>query len=359
MKKSSIFPRLLRSLSPCLLLSSFFLPLSAQNATVTCTVNGLSDTHIVLREARGGRLVPVDTLTLDAKGILTLKRAIADPTLLTLSPLTTTSENGQPAILHLILMPKERVTLTVDYMPLFNHFNITAAKGSDNMSLYMQYTNLLTELLLDQHTDLLPTRLAQLLDANPGQLMSAFLVTFFDQQFEQYSGLYKKIHDLLVKTWPENEFVKYLGSRLNSILLPGSEAPDIALPGPDGAIRRLSDLRGSIVLIDFWASWCRPCRMENPNVTRLYNLYHNKGFEIFSVSLDYTREAWLKAIDDDHLVWPNHVSDLRGWSSAGGKLYGIQSIPATVLVDRNGNILARNLRGQELENKLKEIFNEK
>ena len=209
MKKSSIFPRLLRSLSPCLLLSSFFLPLSAQNATVTCTVNGLSDTHIVLREARGGRLVPVDTLTLDAKGILTLKRAIADPTLLTLSPLTTTSENGQPAILHLILMPKERVTLTVDYMPLFNHFNITAAKGSDNMSLYMQYTNLLTELLLDQHTDLLPTRLAQLLDANPGQLMSAFLVTFFDQQFEQYSGLYKKIHDLLVKTWPENEFMKF------------------------------------------------------------------------------------------------------------------------------------------------------
>lgn len=332
--------------------------LTAQNTTVTCTVNGLSDPHIVLREARGGRLVPVDTLTLDTKGTVTLKRAIADPTLYTLSTLATSAENGQPATFHLLLLPKERVSLTVDYMPLFNHFNITAAKGSGNMELYKQYTNLLTEILLEQHSDQLPARLVQLLDANPGQLISAFLVTFFDQQYEQYLDLYKKIHDSLVKTWPENEFVKYIGNRISSVLLPGSQAPDIALPGTDGTIRRLSDLRGNIVLIDFWASWCRPCRMENPNVTRLYQLYHNQGFEIFSVSLDYGREAWLKAIDDDKLVWPNHVSDLRGWSSAGGRLYGIQSIPATVLVDRNGTILARNLRGRELENKLEEIFNE-
>ena len=136
------------------------------------------------------------------------------------------------------------------------------------------------------------------------------------------------------------------------------EAPEIEMTDRDGNIRKLSSLRGKVVLIDFWASWCRPCRMENPNVVRLYRLYHFKGFEVFSVSLDNNRDAWLKAIEDDHLTWPNHVSDLRGWSSAAGRLYGIQSIPATVLIDRNGKVLARNLRGQDLENKLKEIFAE-
>ena len=168
--------------------------------------------------------------------------------------------------------------------------------------------------------------------------------------------LSNKIRDALIGDWPNNEFVQHLDSRLRTVLVPGMEAPDIVLADRDGNMRRLSDLRGKVVLIDFWASWCRPCRMENPNVVRLYQQYHDQGFEIFSVSLDNNRDAWLKAIADDHLDWPNHVSDLRGWSSAGGKLYGIQSIPSTVLIDPDGNILARNLRGQELENKLKELF---
>ena len=152
--------------------------------------------------------------------------------------------------------------------------------------------------------------------------------------------------------------MQHIDSRLRSTLIPGMEAPDIVMTDRDGNTRKLSDLRGKVVLIDFWASWCRPCRMENPNVVRLYRRYLSKGFDIFSVSLDNNRDAWLKAIEDDHLTWSNHVSDLRGWSSAAGRLYGIQSIPATVLVGRDGKILARNLRGEELENKLKEIFAE-
>jgi thiol-disulfide isomerase/thioredoxin len=94
-----------------------------------------------------------------------------------------------------------------------------------------------------------------------------------------------------------------------------------------------------VVLIDFWASWCRPCRAENPNVVRLYHTYKDKGFDIYSVSLDNSREKWLQAIDADGLVWDNHVSDLRGWTSSGGKTYGISSIPATVLIDRDGKVL--------------------
>ena len=96
--------------------------------------------------------------------------------------------------------------------------------------------------------------------------------------------------------------------------------------------------------------------MQYPNVVRLYHRFHDKGFEIYSVSLDNSREKWLAAIESDGLVWQNHVSDLKGWQSAGGRLYGINSIPATVLIDAEGKVLARNLRGAELEQKLTEIL---
>ena len=109
-------------------------------------------------------------------------------------------------------------------------------------------------------------------------------------------------------------------------------------------------------MLDFWASWCRPCRAENPNVVNVYNKYKNKGFTVYSVSLDQKREQWLNAISKDGLIWPNHVSDLQGWRSAAGAIYGINSIPKTFLIDRNGNIAATNLRGQELEKKVKELL---
>ncbi len=326
---------------------------SAQKSSLNCTFNGLEDgMRIIVSQAQGGRLVPTDTLTPDSKGRIQLERALADPLMLALN-----LENTN-VMLHLILMPKEKITMAVDYMPTLRQFNITSSKGSENMELYKEFTNLLVRTRLWTPEIPIEQSLDSLLSANPGTLMSAFLVTFFEQAFEQYAPLYKKIRDALIDKWPNNEFVQHLDSRLRTILLAGMEAPDIALPDRNGETRRLSDLRGKVVLIDFWASWCRPCRMENPNVVRLYQQYHNNGFEIFSVSLDNNREAWLKAITDDHLNWTNHVSDLRGWSSAGGKLYGIQSIPSTVLVGPDGKILARNLRGQELENKLKEIFGE-
>jgi thiol-disulfide isomerase/thioredoxin len=136
----------------------------------------------------------------------------------------------------------------------------------------------------------------------------------------------------------------------------GATAPDIVMASPDGKDLKLSSLRGKIVLIDFWASWCGPCRRENPNVVRLYEKFKSKGFDIFSVSLDQTKEKWLAAIEQDKLSWPNHVSDLKGWQSAAGKLYGVTSIPQTVLVDRDGKIIAKNLRGEALERKLEQLL---
>lgn len=137
---------------------------------------------------------------------------------------------------------------------------------------------------------------------------------------------------------------------------PGNEVPNITQNDPYGNSRSLSDLRGSVVLIDFWAAWCRPCRAENPNVVRLYNKYNKDGFDIFSVSLDKTKDKWEQAIEADGLVWKNHVSDLKYWKSEAAQLYNVSSIPFTVLIDREGKVIAIKLRGAALEAKLKEIF---
>jgi peroxiredoxin len=136
----------------------------------------------------------------------------------------------------------------------------------------------------------------------------------------------------------------------------GSEAPDFTQKTPEGEDLSLSDLRGKVVLIDFWASWCMPCRQENPAVVKMYNKYKDKGFTVYSVSLDKEKSKWLSAIQQDGLIWPNHVSDLKFWQSASAQTYGITSIPFTVLIDKDGKIIDKNLRGAQLEAKLKEIL---
>lgn len=135
----------------------------------------------------------------------------------------------------------------------------------------------------------------------------------------------------------------------------GSVAPDVVLQDPFGKTISLSSLRGKTVLVDFWASWCRPCREESPNLVKAYNKYKTRGFEVFSVSLDDNREAWQKAINDDKLLW-THVSDLMKWNSSVVNLYNIESIPFTVLIDADGKIIAKNLRGKALDEKLAEIL---
>jgi|JYMV01.1.fsa_nt_gi peroxiredoxin len=136
----------------------------------------------------------------------------------------------------------------------------------------------------------------------------------------------------------------------------GDEALDIVMEDPDGNIRKLSDLRGKVVLIDFWSSWCGPCRRENPNVVRAYNEFNSKGFEVFSVSLDSNKDKWLKAIEKDGLIWPNHVCDLKGWQNVASRAYGISSIPHTVLVGRDGIIVKTHLRGRALDLELEKLL---
>jgi thiol-disulfide isomerase/thioredoxin len=131
-------------------------------------------------------------------------------------------------------------------------------------------------------------------------------------------------------------------------LMIGGIAPDIKLNGPDGKPVSLSSLRGKVVLIDFWASWCGPCRRENPNVVKMYQKYKDQGFEIFGVSLDNDANRWKGAIQTDGLTW-FHGSDLMGWKSKPAQMYQVHSIPATFLLDKQGKIIAKGLRGAELE----------
>ena len=190
------------------------------------------------------------------------------------------------------------------------------------------------------------------------------MIDMFDPEkdFENYQLIVVQV----INAFSESSLVKieqekYLLHKKKMIddnpLAKGKVAPDFEELKTDGKTKmKLSDLKGKVVLIDFWASWCGPCRKENPNVVKTYEKYKDAGFTVMSVSLDSDKAKWLEAIQKDGLVWPNHVSDLGGWQSKVGRIYGIGSIPQTFLLDKEGKIIAANLRGQALEAELQKIF---
>ncbi len=219
------------------------------------------------------------------------------------------------------------------------------------------YANVVREML--QTTQMTPETAKAFIGKACNPLMRAFFTAQLlgrsaGDFLDDFKGASQALNDAMPQSKYSLEFANMVSGLEKQVLQQqssgtiqvGQPAPEISLPGPDGKVRSLSSLKGKVVLLDFWASWCRPCRMANPHVVEVYNKYKDKGFDVFSVSLDRPgqKEAWTTAIQKDGLVWDNHVSDLQFWNSAPAATYGVRAIPATFLIDRNGNISAINPR---------------
>ncbi|MCF6241019.1 MAG: AhpC/TSA family protein [Bacteroidales bacterium] len=265
----------------------------------------------------------------------------------------------QENYLILIIEPNENISVKADVKELYS----PEIKGSKNSSLI--YSTFKSSQEFDEKIE----KYAQKVQKEKQVYLRKFILDnlnslstlfFIDElSIENDFDVYKKLDKSLYAKYPDNFLVLELHKKVQGadFLSIGSAAPEIDLPNPEGVNIKLSSLRGKYVLIDFWAAWCRPCRFESPNMVKLYDTYNKKGFEIYSVSLDKTKEAWVKAIQQDGLGKWTHVSDLQYWNSAAGRDYGVESIPFTVLIDKEGKIIAKGLRGEDLEKKLAEIFN--
>ncbi|MDR2389550.1 MAG: AhpC/TSA family protein [Tannerellaceae bacterium] len=200
-------------------------------------------------------------------------------------------------------------------------------------------------------------RIDTFLAAHPASIVSAYIL------YREYSyRLSKEEIDRYVQVLDpslhDTEYIQVLNdlSALLEHIAIGKPAPDFSLPTPEGSVVSLYDRLGKgYVLLDFWASWCGPCRRENPHIVKYFHEYKDKGFDVFSVSLDKTKEAWIEGIAQDNLTW-THVSDILFWDSAPAKQYGVRAIPANFLIDKDGIIVAKNLRGEELGKTLAELL---
>jgi peroxiredoxin len=357
-------------------------------------VNPQNGAYIFLDELKSNELKAVDSVRISADGTFNFKREIKQPSFYLLK----SNDNN---FLTMLLEPGEKVTMKTHSDSLNYPLSLKGSKGTESMAEYNKTLRItikkLTGLnyIYEQNVDKpeLPKVIESLdslanaylneintytkkyIDDNLSSLVS--LVALYQQVAPGVNVMnptndlkyFIKVDSSMCNLYPDyepvtslHEQVKEMVAKMNGettaspVSESGKVAPEISLPTPEGDTIRLSSTRGSVVLLDFWASWCTPCRKENPNLVQAYGVYHKKGFQIYQVSLDKTKEAWMKGIQDDHLEKWIHVSDVQYWNSIVVPLYKIESIPCNFLLDKDGRIIASNLRGGQLEIKLAELF---
>lgn len=366
-----------------------------ETVIVTGTVSGAgTDEYLVLQEIKPGILEPLDSVIPDAQGNFSFRTETPRPSFYMISM-------GRDNFMTLLLSPGEKVTVKAVRDSLSLPYYMTGSEGtgvilgfrkeqnrlvtelerltkvyndslnSKNLPLIMDSLDRQAAALVAGFTD----RAGVLLEENRKSMASLFLL---NQQVVPGMPLFDpaknpepfiRTDSALYALYPESDLVTDLHAFVATLrktvtstgavmteFTPGTTLPDIALPGPGGDTLRLSSLRGKIVLVDFWAAWCPPCREENPNLVKMYDMYHYRGFDIFQVSLDMTAEDWNEAIKNDGLGRWKHVSDLKYRDSEVIKTFGISGIPFNFLIDREGKVIASNLRGVQLQTKLSEIF---
>lgn len=349
---------------------------------------------IYLRTFVGNEQVTLDSCVISKKGTYALKLKVGGPTFFTLSL--------QPEIYALLLLDsattEPRVIFNAEANNLIASHTIQGSKESiaiadftkkmtatrlsltDVNKAYYTSSSVLERNKIQQSKDSLERSNVSIrnefINANYNSV--AVIIALGYLAIPQDIELLRKIEKGLGEKYPTSEFYINVKTQLVQIETQikmqeeaekqrianegrnaiGAIAPELGanFKSPTGQTITLESLRGKYVLIDFWASWCGPCRKENPNVVALYKKYQDAGFTIYSVSLDKSKEAWEKAIIQDGLIWPSHISDLKQWQTEATQIYGFNGIPFTVLIDKDGKIIDKNLRGPQLEEKLKSIF---
>jgi len=223
-----------------------------------------------------------------------------------------------------------------------------AAEAADRPAIKQQYTNLYQEYSKDLESVLVKNK----------NLLASIYIEFveFSKDQKAHVATFKTLYDALKPKYGETLVVKEVEYYVSNPIDVGKVAPELEGKSPDGRTIKLSDFRGKYVLVDFWASWCRPCRAENPNVVMAYNKYKDKKFVILSVSLDSDAASWKNAIEAGGLIWSSHISSLQRWSCPLARKYRVQSIPYSILVGPDGKIVATQLRGEALQKTLSELI---
>lgn len=339
------------------------------NYTVTGKLSNLKAGDAVILQ-KWAKEAKNDTAYADKDGKFTFTGSVTEPTPASLVQLSASQVAQQPAI---IFLEKGTISISGSFESI-NGLSVSGgASNQENNTMqtllkgYYQQLKPLGDSLQAKmankdtnNTQALEAKYMQLeqqqnnevihfINSNPKSYAAAFYAyLFFNNSTDAVAinGVFSKLDKTVQRSYFGTK-LKEIADHITAADVTGKPAPDFTLQTPEGKQVSLSSFKGKYVLIDFWASWCGPCRKENPNVVKAYNQFKDKNFTVLGVSLDEDKATWQAAIAKDKLTW-THVSDLKGWSSSAATLYGIQSIPANFLLDKDGKIIAKDLRGEDL-----------